>query len=109
MSQHPWLDSSTIPHLTVCDGSRPLCLQDLQFFREKIWTLGLDLTAGNFLCLGDYVDRGNSSLEVVAYMLALKCICPNKMFLLRGNHELRSVNCELDTCRLVPFHFCHIE
>jgi hypothetical protein len=49
-------------------------------------------TQGHFLCLGDYVDRGFHSLEVVAYMLALKCMCPQKMFLLRGNHEMRSVN-----------------
>lgn len=67
-------------------------LEDLRFFSDNIWTLGLPVTAGKFLFLGDYVDRGMHSVEVIAYMLALKVQCPSKVFLLRGNHELRDVN-----------------
>ena len=33
-------------------------LEDLHFFADNIWKLGMDLTAGQFLFLGDYVDRG---------------------------------------------------
>jgi diadenosine tetraphosphatase ApaH/serine/threonine PP2A family protein phosphatase len=67
-------------------------LEDLHFFSDNVWRLGMDLTAGNFVFLGDYVDRGMSCLECVAYLLAMKLLLPHKVFLLRGNHETRDVN-----------------
>ena len=67
-------------------------LEDLHFFSDNLWRLGMSLTAGNFVFLGDYVDRGQSCLECVAYLLVMKYQLPNKVFLLRGNHETRDVN-----------------
>ncbi|KAL0237899.1 hypothetical protein GEMRC1_012373 [Eukaryota sp. GEM-RC1] len=37
--------------------------------------------------LGDYVDRGSYSVEIMIAVLLLKLACPNRVVLLRGNHE----------------------
>jgi len=66
--------------------------KDLAFFCKNVWTLGIDFTPSKYVFLGDYVDRGPHSVEVMAHLLALKILHPTQVFLLRGNHEFMNIN-----------------
>lgn len=78
----------------------------------------LDMIEGdvNIVFLGDYVDRGFNSVELITYLLVCKIMNRDKIILLRGNHENRSQTavygfeeeCLLKYDHYVYWKFCEV-
>ncbi|KAM5584933.1 serine/threonine-protein phosphatase BSL3 [Rosa sericea] len=51
-----------------------------------------DIAYIDYLFLGDYVDRGQHSLETISLLLALKVEYSQNVHLIRGNHEAADIN-----------------
>ena len=78
-------NENTLIHLddpTVVIGDLHGNYADLMKFAKYfgLWYLEV-IPKMNFLFLGDYVDRGQHQIETLAFLLALKILFPQKVYL----------------------------
>lgn len=57
----------------------------------ELFKVGGECPGKNYLFLGDFVDRGYYSVETFLLLLALKVRYPDRITLIRGNHESRQI------------------
>lgn len=57
----------------------------------ELFKVGGDCPETNYLFMGDFVDRGFNSVETFLLLLALKVRYPDRITLIRGNHESRQI------------------
>ncbi|KAL0591426.1 hypothetical protein ABG067_001458 [Albugo candida] len=75
--------------VTVCGDIHGQFFDLLELFRS-----GGNITHTNYIFMaicGDFVDRGHNSVETFELLLCLKARYPDRITLLRGNHECRQI------------------
>jgi calcineurin-like phosphoesterase family protein len=89
LEQFPSKDADFIQETVFPVGSKVTFFGDIHgSWNTLIKNLPTVLGENEYLVfLGDYVDRGQYGLETLIALIELKLKDPNKVFLLRGNHE----------------------
>jgi len=72
--------------VTVCGDIHGQFYDLMELFR-----VGGECPDTNYLFMGDFVDRGFYSVETFLLLLALKVRYPDRITLIRGNHESRQI------------------
>ena len=72
--------------VNVCGDIHGQFFDVLELFKQ-----GGELPDSSYIFIGDFVDRGYNSVETFEYLMCLKIKYPEKIILLRGNHECRQI------------------
>jgi len=92
---------ANVKHLTIEQGQKVTVVGDLHGnLADLLYILdesGFPSSLNRYVFNGDYVDRGEHSVEVICILLALLTAEPENVFLNRGNHEDEAV------CRVYGF------
>jgi serine/threonine-protein phosphatase 6 catalytic subunit len=72
--------------VTVCGDVHGQFFDLLELFQK-----GGNFQASRYIMIGDFVDRGYHSVETITLLFLYKLKFPDRLILLRGNHESRNI------------------